>query len=195
MSRRQERVALTPAVGKQDHIIGDATAPITLVEYGDYQCPYCGKAYPIIKELRKQLGSRVRFVFRNFPLTQIHPNAQHAAETAEAAAAQGNFWAMHDRLFERQFALDDENLLEYADDLGLDVEQVAEELEAGTHRKRVRDDFMSGVRSGVNGTPTFFINGVRHEAGFDLETLLAAVEGRAVTTKAHRTQHSPSTSS
>ena len=151
-------------------------ASLTLVEYGDYQCPFCGEAYPIIKEVRRQLGERLRFVFRNFPLTEIHPDAQHAAEAAEAAAAQKEFWPMHDRLFERQWALEDERLVEYAAELGLDPGRLGAELAAGTHGARVRDDFMSGVRSGVNGTPTFFINGLRHDGGYELAKLLAALE-------------------
>lgn len=176
MSRRRQRSTLTPPVGQLDHTAGPDGASLTLVEYGDYQCPYCREAYPIVREVRRQLGEQLRFVFRNFPLAEIHPNAQHAAETAEAAAAQGKFWPMHDRLFERQFALDDANLLEYAADLGLDAGRVGAELAAGTHRARVRDDFMSGVRSGVNGTPTFFVNGGRHDGGYDLASLLAALE-------------------
>jgi len=170
---------LTIPVGKRDHIIGPEHAAITLVEYGDFQCPYCREAYPIVKQLRDQLGARLRFAFRNFPLTRIHPQAEHAAEAAEAAAAQGAFWPMHDRLFERQFALEDENLVEYATELGLDADRLAGELAAGTHRDRVRDDFMSGVKSGVNGTPTFFINGQRHDGGYELASLLAAMEVKA----------------
>lgn len=167
---------LTVPVGTRDHVTGPKDAPITLVEYGDFQCPYCREAYPIVKQVQEQLGARLRFAFRNFPLTRIHPHAEHAAEAAEAAAAQGAFWQMHDRLFERQFALEDENLVEYAAELGLDADRLAGELAAGTHRDRVRDDFMSGVKSGVNGTPTFYINGVRHENGYDLASLLAAME-------------------
>ena len=176
MSRRKDRASLTPPVGAEDHSAGPDGAPITLVEYGDFQCPHCGRAYPIVKEIQKRLGKRLRFVFRNFPLTQIHPNAAHAAEAAEAAGAQGKYWQMHDRLFERQFALEDQYLVEYAGELGLDADRVAADLADGTHQDRVRDDFMSGVRSGVNGTPTFFINGVRHEDAWELETLLAALE-------------------
>jgi protein-disulfide isomerase len=177
MSRSIDDIGtLTIPVGTRDHVTGPGDAPITLVEYGDFQCPYCRQAYPIVKELREQLGARLRFAFRNFPLTRIHPNAEHAAEAAEAAAAQGAFWPMHDRLFERQFALEDENLVEYAGELGLDADRLAGELAAGTHRDRVRDDFMSGVKSGVNGTPTFFINGMRHDGGYDLASLLAALE-------------------
>jgi len=161
-------------VGDHDHAQGPANAPVTLVEYGDFECPHCRQAYPIVKEVRSRLGSRLRFVFRNFPLTKLHEHAEHAAEVAEAAGAQSRFWEMHDRLFERQFALEDEHLIEYAAELGLDAARVARELAAHTYKARVRDDFMSGVRSGVNGTPTFFVNGVRHNGGYDVPSLLAA---------------------
>ena len=122
------------------------------------------------------MGPRLRFAFRNFPLRESHPHAEHAAEAAEAAGAQGKFWEMHDRLFERQFALDDEYLLEYAKDLRLDAGRFANELSAGVYAPHVREDFRSGVRSGVNGTPTFFIDGVRYDESWDLEPLLAALE-------------------
>ena len=154
---------LEPPVGEADHVSGPADAPVTLVEYGDYECPYCGMAYPIVKALQRRLGRQLRFVYRNFPLKQSHPHAQRAAEAAEAAGAQGAFWAMHDALFEQQHALEDADLLRYAGDLRLDTARVARELEAGTHARRVRDDFRSGVRSGVNGTPTFFVNGHRYD--------------------------------
>lgn len=181
MSRRDNRANLTLPVGPRDHAIGPEDAPLTLVEYGDYQCPYCGKAYPIIKEVQRQLGSQLRFVFRNFPLTRIHSEAQHAAEAVEAAGAQGAFWQMHDRVFERQFALDDEHLVEYAAELGLNADRLRGELAAGTYGPRVREDFMSGVKSGVNGTPTFFINGMRHDGGYELQALLAALGNPALT--------------
>jgi protein-disulfide isomerase len=122
------------------------------------------------------MGGRLRFVYRNFPLRESHPHAQHAAEAAEAAGAQGRFWEMHDRLFERQFALDDEYLIEYAGDLGLDVGRFRKELADRLYEPRVREDFRSGVTSGVNGTPTFFINGVRHDESWELEPLLTALE-------------------
>lgn len=175
MSRRETRAHLTVPVGPRDHTSGAENAPLTLVEYGDFQCPHCRNAYPIVKQLQRQLGEQLRFVFRNFPLTQIHPEAEHAAEAAEAAGAQGAFWQMHDRLFERQFALDDDSLVEYARELGLDADRLQGELAAGAHRAKVRDDFMSGVKSGVNGTPTFFINGVRYDGSYDLASLLEAV--------------------
>jgi len=181
VSRRDTQAApqLTLPVGERDHARGAAGAAVTLVEYGDYECPYCGRAYPIVKEIQKRLGRRLRFVFRNFPLRESHPHAQHAAEAAEAAGTQGKFWEMHDRLFERQFALDDDNLVEYAGDLGLDAERVRKELAGRVYEPRVREDFRSGVASGVNGTPTFFVNGVRHDEAWELEPLLATLERAA----------------
>lgn len=169
-------MSLTPPVNERDHAAGPPTAPLTLVEYGDLECPYCRQAFPIVKQLQQQLGKDLRFVFRHFPLTKVHAHAQHAAEAAEAAGAQGAFWQMHDRLFERQFALDDEHLIEYATELGLDADRLGGALAAGSYRGKVRDDFRGGVQSGVNGTPTFFINGVRHQGGYDLDTLLTALE-------------------
>jgi protein-disulfide isomerase len=154
---------LIPLVGADDHAAGPDDAPITLVEYGDFECPYCGMAYPIVKSIQRRLEGRLRFAFRNFPLREAHPHAEHAAEAAEAAAAQGKFWEMHNALFEHQKRLEDADLLRYAGELGLDAERVARELEAGTHAPRVRAQFRSGVRSGVNGTPTFFINGERYD--------------------------------
>ena len=183
MSRRDAAAALTLPVGKRDHIQGPADAPVTLVEYGDYECPHCGRAYPIVKEVQKRMGRRLRFVYRNFPLRESHPHAQQAAEAAEAAGAQGKFWEMHDRLFERQFALDGEYLIEYAGDVGLDVARFRKELEGGVYEPRVREDFRSGVTSGVNGTPTFFINGVRHDDSWDAKPLLAALEEAAAATR------------
>lgn len=174
MSRRENRAHLTVPVGSGDHTSGPENAPVTLVEYGDFQCPHCRNAVPIVKQLQKQLGAQLRFVFRNFPLNQIHPEAEHAAEAAEAAGAQGAFWQMHDRLFERQFALDDDSLVEYAQELGLDADRLRGALDAGTYRAKVRDDFMSGVKSGVNGTPTFYINGERYDGSYDLASLLEA---------------------
>jgi protein-disulfide isomerase len=149
---------------------------VTLVEYGDYECPYCGAAYPIIKEVQARMGDRLRFVFRNFPISTSHPHAEQAAEAAEAAASQGPFWEMHDLLYENQKRLRDEDLRGYAEQLGLDVERFAKELAEHVHAARVHEDFMSGVRSGVNGTPTFYINGSRYDDSYDVETLLAALQ-------------------
>ncbi len=171
-----DTVLAVPVDEGRDHIQGAADAPVTLVEYGDYQCPYCGAAYPIVKELQDRMGERLQFVFRNFPITTSHPNAEQAAEAAEAAAAQGRFWEMHDLLYENQRRLADEDLHAYADQLGLDVDLFDKELAEHVHAPRVREDFMGGVRSGVNGTPSFYINGVRHDDSYDLETLLAALE-------------------
>ena len=177
MSTTQWEALLTMPVDEdRDHIQGPGDAPVTLVQYGDYECPYCGAAYPIIKEVQARMGERLRFVFRNFPITTSHPNAEQAAEAAEAAAAQGRFWEMHDLLYENQRRLSDRDLLSYAEQLGLDLERFGSELTEHAHAARVREDFMSGVRSGVNGTPTFYINGVRHDDSYELETLLAALE-------------------
>jgi protein-disulfide isomerase len=163
-------------VSARDHIAGPATAAATLLEYGDYECPACGAAHPIVKQIREALGNRLRFVFRHFPLANMHPHAELAAEAAEAAGAQGKFWGMHDLLYERQDALEDTDLVERAEILGLDIPRFVRELSARIHAPRVREDFMSGVRSGVNGTPSFYINGIRHDGGYDLATLLDAVE-------------------
>ena len=170
------RIPLTLPDPERDHVSGSTDGLIRLLEYGDYECPYCGEAYPIVKEIQRRLGERLRFVFRNFPLKEAHPHAEHAAEAAEAAAGQGKFWQMHDTLFEHQQALDDAHLVHYAVALHLDKETFVREMTEHVHTNRVREDFLSGVRSGVNGTPTFFINGVRHDASYELETLLAAIE-------------------
>jgi protein-disulfide isomerase len=176
MTHEAGTIRLAPPVSERDHQQGPQTAPVTVVEYGDFECPYCGQAYPIVKEIQRRLGERLRFVFRNFPLSQAHPHAEHAAEAAEAAAAQGRFWQMHDSLFEHQRALNDAHLVSYAVALHLDEETFKREMTEHVHSHRVHEDFLSGVRSGVNGTPTFFINGTRHDESYALETLLAAIE-------------------
>jgi protein-disulfide isomerase len=177
MSRTEWTAALTMPVSEdRDHAQGPADAAVTLVEYGDYECPFCGAAYPIIKELQARTGEMLRFVFRNFPITTSHPHAERAAEAAEAAAAQGRFWEMHDLLYENQKRLRDQDLRAYAERLGLDIGPFDKDLADHVHAERIREDFISGVRSGVNGTPTFYINGARHDDSYDLETLLAAVE-------------------
>jgi protein-disulfide isomerase len=170
-----EAVLATPVTEERDHIQGPPDAPVTLLEYGDYECPYCGAAYPIIKDVQARMGDRLRFVFRNFPITTSHAHAEQAAEAAEAAGAQGRFWEMHDLLYENQRALGDDDLRAYAQRIGLDLERFDKELAEHVHAPRVREDFMSGVRSGVNGTPTFFINGARYDDAYDVETLLAAL--------------------
>jgi protein-disulfide isomerase len=170
---KTEIVKLTlPVSSDRDHIQGRTSAPVTLIEYGDYECHYCGQAYPIIKEVQKQLGNKLRFVFRNFPLIEIHPHAEHAAEAAEAAAVQNRFWEMHDYLYEHQQALDDKHLEKYAEDLGLNLVKFNTEMSSHVHAGRIREDFLSGIHSGVNGTPTFYINGIRYNDSWDLETLL-----------------------
>jgi protein-disulfide isomerase len=180
MSTTRWKAVLTMTVTEdRDHIQGPADAAVTLVQYGDYECPYCGAAYPIIKEVQDRMGERLRFVFRNFPITTSHPHAQRAAEAAESADAQGKFWQMHDLLYENQRRLRDQDLRAYAERLGLDVEQFDKEMADHVHAERVHEDFLSGVRSGVNGTPTFYINGMRHDDSYDAETLLDALERAA----------------
>jgi len=163
-------------VNDHDHIQGPRTAPVNLVEYGDYECPYTGQAYPIVKEIQKHLGDKLLFVFRNFPLREIHPRAKHAAEAAEAAAAQGKFWDMHDYLFEHQQALDDNHLLKNAAALGIDTDKFRSEMSGHIYTSMIDRSLGEGIASGVEGTPTFFINGVRHNGSWDLETLLAAIK-------------------
>jgi protein-disulfide isomerase len=180
VSTTQWEALLTVPVSDRDHVEGPADAAVTLVEYGDYECPYCGAAYPILKEIQARMGQRLRFVFRNFPITTSHPHAERAAEAAEAAGAQGKFWPMHDLLYENQRRLLDQDLRAYGEQLELDLERFGRELAEHVHAERVREDFMGGVRSGVNGTPTFYIDGVRHDDSYDVETLLAALERAAV---------------
>jgi len=168
---------LTPPVNsKRDHCLGPDNAPVTLLEYGDYQCPFCGRAYVIIKRLQEYFGEQLRFAFRNFPLTQIHPHAQQAAEAAEAAGGQGKFWEMHDMLYENQDALDLPSLREYALVLELDLDRFDMEMMTHAHAQRVREDFMSGVRSGVNGTPTFYLNSLRFDGSWDGTRLMTAIQ-------------------
>ena len=167
---------LKPPVGPKDHMQGPPDAPVTLVEYGDYECPYCGEAYPVVKAIQKRLGDQICFVFRNFPLAEQHPHAEEAAEAAAAAGAQGKFWEMHDLLYENQDALEPEDLVQYARALKMEAKRFVLEMREHLYAERVREDFRSGVRSGVNGTPTFFINGARHDGPFDLASLLAAIE-------------------
>jgi formate-nitrite transporter family protein len=166
---------LADAVGARDHVRGSSDAPVTLLEYADFECPFCGRWFPELQRVLQDLGPRVRFVFRHFPIAEHHPHAESAAEVAEAAGAQGKFWEMHDLLFRRQAALDDGHLLAYVRELGLDAVRVERELEQQVHRARVRDDIESGLRSGVSGTPMFFINGRRHEEPGDAQTLRAAL--------------------
>jgi protein-disulfide isomerase len=162
---------LKPPLSDRDHIKGPADAPIELVEYGDFECPHCQKAAAIVAELTEELGDQLRFAFRHFPLSKMHPHARKAAQAAEASGAQGKFWQMHDLLFLHAARLEVPQLIEHAAALQLDVAKFAEELENDTYAARVQEDVASGVRSGVNGTPTFFINGKRRNGGYDLESL------------------------
>jgi protein-disulfide isomerase len=173
-------------VTKNDHILGDDDARVTLLEYGDYECPHCGAAHPIVKALLRQFGDQVRYVYRHFPLTQIHPHAEAAAETAEFAGAYDRFWQMHDLLFENQDRLGMPFFLAAAGALGLSVPALRDALLNGQFAQKVRGDFMSGVRSGVNGTPTFFINGYRHEGSYAFEDLAEGVNSQLVAVPQHR---------
>jgi protein-disulfide isomerase len=167
-------ISALPLAG-HDHIQGPIDAPFALVEYGDYQCPYCGAAHPMVKAVQKHLGNKLCFAFRHFPLTTMHEHAEHAAEAAEAAAAQGRFWEMHDALFENQNALEDEDLARYAAEIGIDAKRLISEVLSGAHTKRIREDFRGGARNGVNGTPTFFVNGLRYDGEPTAEGIIAAL--------------------
>ncbi len=164
-----------PVDRKRDHVRGSDDAPVTLVEYGDFECPFCGQAEPAVREVVSEFGDDLRYVFRHLPLADVHPRAQLAAEAAEAAGAQGKFWEMHDLLFEHQDELKPTDLVEYAGRLGLDVERATDELRRRIYASRVAEDIDTADMSGVTGTPTFFVNGRRHQGAFDIETLTAAV--------------------
>ena len=165
------RVPVTP----RDHIRGDERAPLQLVEYGDYQCPYCAAAHVEVRRVRARFGPRLAFVFRHFPLDEIHPEALNAAQAAEFAGAHGRFWAMHDGLYENQRSLGLPLYLALAEALGLSAPDLREALARGDFLDRISADFSGGVRSGVNGTPTFFVNGRRHDGPFDAASLTAAL--------------------
>ena len=169
-------MSLKPNVSQADHAQGNLEADLVIVEYGDYQCPYCGAAYPVVKRLQKTLGKKLRFVFRNFPLTQAHPFAMLAAETAEAAALQDKFWPMHDLLFEQQAFLAPDMIPAWAKKAGLDVDQFGRDIQEGSVARRIKEDRASGIRSGVNGTPTFFVNGLRYDGPPDYASLLSVLE-------------------
>ena len=166
-----------PTDPERYHIRGPVNARLTLLEYGDFECPYCGAAHPVVDEICRRLGRHLRFVFRHFPLSTVHPHAELAAEAAEAAGAQGKFWEMHDRLFEHQDALGNDDLIAHGSALDLDIDALTRELADGTYAQRVREDFTTGVRSGVNGTPSFFINSVRYDGSHDLGSMLNTLEG------------------
>ncbi|HEY1501845.1 MAG TPA: thioredoxin domain-containing protein [Acidobacteriaceae bacterium] len=172
-------VELDPPVGDRDHFLGSPSAPVTLVEYGDFECLPCSQAYPVIRDIRESLGDRLRLVFRNFPLSTVHPHAQHAAEAAEAAGGQRRFWQMHDALFEQQRQLSDRHLRLYASQSGLDMDRFNREMAGHAWAPAVREHFLGGVRSAVSGTPTFFINGVQYVGLIDVLSLRMAIEDAA----------------
>jgi diadenylate cyclase len=183
MTRHWESGGLK-AVGARDHVRGPEDAPVTLVKYGDYECPYCRQLHPVLKELRVRAGERVRFVFRHFPLDSVHPRARRAALAAEAAAAQGRFWEMHDLLYENQDELGDEDLARYAAELGLDLQRFEADMANDDHAWHIEEDRLDGERAGVRGTPALFIDGVRYAGPMDLDGLLAAVEDTSGSTGA-----------
>jgi protein-disulfide isomerase len=163
-------------VAPSGHILGNIDAPVVMVEYGDFECPHCGRAHQIVPRVQRHFKDRLAFVYRHFPLTNVHPHAELAAEAAEAAGAQGKFWEMHDWLFENQEDLSAQSIVAAAAELELDTDRFVAGLENHAYLEKVRSDFMGGVRSGVNGTPTFFIKGVRLDAGYEYEALVEAIE-------------------
>lgn len=173
-------------VTERDHAMGPADAPVTLVEYGDYECPYCGEAYPVLKAVQQALGDRLRFVFRNFPISELHPDAMRAAEFAEAAAQYGQFWQAHDLLYEHQRALSEPDLLAYGERLGVGAATLRQAFDGGFDQK-IEQDFTAGVRSGVNGTPTLFINGLRYDGRRDAASLIDLLTRVAATASRNTT--------
>ncbi|HKH23283.1 MAG TPA: thioredoxin domain-containing protein [Solirubrobacterales bacterium] len=167
---------LTPPLSAEDHVDGPDRAELELVMYGDFQCPYCTAAYPIVRRVRDQLAGRLLFAFRHFPLRDVHPDAERAAQAAEAAAAQGAFWQMHDKMYESRGALSREDLISHAREVGLDADRVSSELDSELHAPRVQRDLDSGLASGVRGTPTFFAGGRVHRGSFDASSLITALE-------------------
>jgi formate-nitrite transporter family protein len=181
MTIEQNSNDLVYPVTERDHAQGPPNAPITLLEYGDYECPYCGRAYPIVKELQQRMGGRLRFVFRNFPLNSVHPHASIAAQSAEAASAQGKFWEMHDMLYEHQDDLADADLTQYALKLGLELYRFRSDLASEIFARRIEEDVRTGKASGVTGTPSLFINGKRYRGPLELPALESALQEAAGT--------------
>lgn len=167
---------LANPVSERDHASGSLSAPLVLLEYGDYECPHCSTAYSVIRRLRETYGDALTFVYRNFPLTNIHPHAQRAAETAEWAAPAGRFWDMHDYLYEHHNRLDDRGLRAAATALGLDARDLQTAWDTYRLIPRIKEDFLGGIQSGVGGTPKFFINGRRHDGTADFDDLRAALD-------------------
>jgi protein-disulfide isomerase len=174
-------LSLAVPVSERDHSQGLATAPVTLVQYGDYECPYTRQSTWVVQAIQQQLGDQLRFVYRNFPLTEIHPHALHAAFAAEAAAAQGKFWQLHDYIFHHQHTLADADLAKFAEAVGLDMQQYARDMTEQRALARIEEDVEGGLRSGVQGTPTFFINGVMYRDSWEHDPLLAALQAASQT--------------
>jgi protein-disulfide isomerase len=170
------RIRLAVPVSERDHRQGPETAIVTLVQYGDYECPYTRQSTTVVRALQQQLGDQLRFVFRNFPLNEIHPHALNAALAAEAASTQGKFWEMHDYIFHHQHTLEDSDLARFAETLGLDLQQYANDMAHQRSLTHIEEDVESGERSGVQGTPTFFINGVLYRGSWEQDALLAALQ-------------------
>jgi NhaA family Na+:H+ antiporter len=177
--RRVSEPAPMPPLRADDHVAGPQDAPLELVMYGDFQCPYCAAAQSIVRRVRDRLDGRLRFAFRHMPLPEVHPDAPKAAEASEAAAAQGAFWPMHDHLYAARGHLGFEDLVGHAAALGLDAERVRRELTDGVHAARVERDASGARAAGVQGTPAFFVNGVLHEGAFDAGSLVAALDRRS----------------
>jgi protein-disulfide isomerase len=176
LERGQRMTQLLQSITERDHACGPNEAPAVLLEYGDYECPYCGRAHYVVKAMQKHLGPSLQFVFRNFPLPKVHPNAELAAEAAEAAGAQGRFWEMHDALFDNQAELGPALCMMLGRRLELDMPRFVRDLNEHTYRNRVRREFAGGIRSGVYGIPTFFINGVRFENSWDTDDFTRALQ-------------------
>jgi protein-disulfide isomerase len=173
----QETSMLSLQINDDDHVQGNEAAPVTLLMYGAYECPHCVEGNRIVKQVQERFGEHLRFAFRHFPRTNVHPHAEAAAEVAEAAGEQNKFWEMHDTLFANYTRLDGESLLRYAADLRLDMERFERAITGRRFTQKVRGDLISGTDSGVRGTPTYFINGVRHFGSGQFETLVQAIEG------------------
>jgi protein-disulfide isomerase len=171
-------------VNSGDHIRGSPDAPVAVVEYGDYECPICALAHPVVKRVQEHFGKRLCFAYRHFPLTQVHPHAENAAETAEFAGAHGRFWEMHDALYQNQPNLGAPTFLALAAALGLPAEELGDVLATSSYAPKIRSDFIGGVRSGVNGTPTFFIAGQRYDGPPALAPLVDAIDAALVRTRA-----------
>jgi protein-disulfide isomerase len=170
---------LSPPLEDLDHVRGERAAPLELVMFGDFQCPFCLGAQSILRRVRERLGERLVFAFRHLPIVERHPLAQLAAEASEAAAAQGDFWDYHDALFAAQPKLSLETMLAVSRDLGLDAQRIAAEIDSGAHRERIARDVASASASGATGTPTFFLNGSRHYGAYDASSLVEELEAGA----------------